>query len=169
MISNNTGDMLSEEKLNSNANERLSFLKSSYITNSSLEKNQKQLKNFSDVIKVDNHIHAASSMTSGHLSKFIKESFQKNPDKIVLEENGKKNSFMEFLNSINVNISDVTAESLQTHADENCFENFKHFKSLFNLMREPRLRDLFLRTNNKVKGEFFAGLLKEVAANLKQK
>jgi len=68
--------------------------------------------------------------------------------------------------SMNLTPYDLTIDMLDCHADRNTFHRFDKFNAKYNPIGESRLREVFMKTDNLVNGKYFAGLMKEVFADL---
>ncbi|TNM86396.1 hypothetical protein fugu_006626 [Takifugu bimaculatus] len=126
---------------------RLKFLMSKFNVHEMLNEMEemKELKinphrDFYNCRKVDTHIHAAACMNQKHLLRFIKRSYRVDADRIVHKLNGK--------------------EGRQT------FQRFDKFNAKYNPVGASELRDLYLKTENHINGEYFATIIKEVASDL---
>ena len=125
-------------------------------------KAQKQVphRDFYNVRKVDTHVHAASCMNQKHLLRFIKKTIKTRKDDKVCLENGKPMTLEQVFDSLNLTSYDLSVDMLDVHADRNTFHRFDKFNSKYNPIGESRLREIFLKTDNYINGEYFAGILK---------
>ncbi|XP_032446077.1 AMP deaminase 3b isoform X1 [Xiphophorus hellerii] len=154
---------------------RLNFLESKFYLHEMLNEmaEMKELKrvphrDFYNVRKVDTHIHAAACMNQKHLLKFIKLSYQKEADRVVLEKGSEKITLEEVFRKLNMDPYDLTVDSLDVHAGRQTFHRFDKFNSKYNPVGASELREIYLKTDNYIKGEYFARLVKEVAAELEE-
>ncbi|XP_043980880.1 AMP deaminase 3b isoform X2 [Gambusia affinis] len=152
---------------------RLNFLESKFYLHEMLNEmaEMKELKrvphrDFYNVRKVDTHIHAAACMNQKHLLKFIKLSYQNDADREVLEKGNQKITLKEVFRKLNMDPYDLTVDSLDVHAGRQTFHRFDKFNSKYNPVGASELREIYLKTDNYIKGEYFALLVKEVAAEL---
>ncbi len=67
-------------------------------------------------IQVDTHIHAAACMNQKHLLKFIKDTYKKEADRVVLEKGGKKFTLKQVFETLKMDPYDLTVDSLDVHA-----------------------------------------------------
>lgn len=68
------------------------------------------------VLQVDTHIHAAACMNQKHLLRFIKHTYQTEPDRIVAEKQGQKITLRQVFDSLHMDPYDLTVDSLDVHA-----------------------------------------------------
>ncbi|XP_027882941.1 AMP deaminase 3b isoform X2 [Xiphophorus couchianus] len=154
---------------------RLNFLESKFYLHEMLNEmaEMKELKrvphrDFYNVRKVDTHIHAAACMNQKHLLKFIKLSYQNEADRVVLEKGSEKITLKEVFRKLNMDPYDLTVDSLDVHAGRQTFHRFDKFNSKYNPVGASELREIYLKTDNYIKGEYFARLCNEVAAELEE-
>ncbi|KAM4734524.1 AMP deaminase 3b isoform 2-T4 [Anableps anableps] len=154
---------------------RLNFLGSKFYLHEMLNEmaEMKELKNvphrdFYNVRKVDTHIHAAACMNQKHLLKFIKMSYETEADRVVLEKGNQKITLKEVFRKLNMDPYDLTVDSLDVHAGRQTFHRFDKFNSKYNPVGASELREIYLKTDNYIKGQYFARLVKEVAAELEE-
>uniref|UniRef100_A0A8C6WRL9 AMP deaminase n=1 Tax=Neogobius melanostomus TaxID=47308 RepID=A0A8C6WRL9_9GOBI len=154
---------------------RLNFLESKFHLHEMLNEmaELKELKcvahrDFYNVRKVDTHIHAAACMNQKHLLKFIKASSQTEADREVLEQDGKKLTLKQVFEKLHTDPYDLTVDSLDVHAGRQTFHRFDKFNSKYNPVGASELREIYLKTDNCINGEYFARLIKEVAAELEE-
>ncbi|MGH0138906.1 UNVERIFIED_CONTAM: hypothetical protein FKN15_053274 [Acipenser sinensis] len=154
---------------------RLSFLGSKFYLHDMLNEmaELKELKSvphrdFYNVRKVDTHIHAAACMNQKHLLKFIQTTYKEEADRIVQEKAGKKMTLKQVFDSLHMDPYDLTVDSLDVHAGRQTFHRFDKFNSKYNPVGASELRDLYLKTDNYMDGEYFARLVKEVSKGLEE-
>ncbi|OPJ73905.1 AMP deaminase 3 isoform X1 [Patagioenas fasciata] len=154
---------------------RLNFLESKFSLHEMLNEMSefKELKSnphrdFYNVRKVDTHIHAAACMNQKHLLRFIKHTYQTEPDRIVAEKKGRKMTLKQVFESLHMDPYDLTVDSLDVHAGRQTFHRFDKFNSKYNPVGASELRDLYLKTENYIGGEYFARMVKEVARELEE-
>lgn len=68
------------------------------------------------VLQVDTHIHAAACMNQKHLLRFIKHTYQTEPDRVVAEKQGQKVTLRQVFDSLHMDPYDLTVDSLDVHA-----------------------------------------------------
>ncbi|XP_069551564.1 AMP deaminase 3b isoform X2 [Brachyistius frenatus] len=154
---------------------RLNFLASKFYLHEMMNEmaELKELKcvphrDFYNVRKVDTHIHAAACMNQKHLLKFIKATYQKEADRIVLDKGSQKITLKEVFKNLNMDPYDLTVDSLDVHAGRQTFHRFDKFNSKYNPVGASELREIFLKSDNYIKGEYFARIIKEVSKDLEE-
>ncbi|KAM7002773.1 AMP deaminase 3b isoform 2-T2 [Tautogolabrus adspersus] len=154
---------------------RLNFLASKFYLHEMMNEmaELKELKlvphrDFYNVRKVDTHIHAAACMNQKHLLKFIKTTYQTEADRVISEKDGKKITLKEVFNNLHMDPYDLTVDSLDVHAGRQTFHRFDKFNSKYNPVGASELREIYLKTDNYIKGEYFARLVKEVSKELEE-
>ncbi|GAA50623.1 AMP deaminase [Clonorchis sinensis] len=154
---------------------RLTYLSSKFglhsLLNGSRESMEQKLvskRDFYNVRKVDTHIHAASCMTQKHLLRFIKKAIHTKGDVLVCEDekSGKPITLKQLIDQVGISAHDMSIDNLDVHADRNTFHRFDKFNAKYNPIGQSQLREVFLKTDNYIKGTFFAQILKEVFSDL---
>uniref|UniRef100_A0A8C7U090 AMP deaminase n=1 Tax=Oncorhynchus mykiss TaxID=8022 RepID=A0A8C7U090_ONCMY len=152
---------------------RLKFLMSKFNVHEMLNEMEemKELKlnphrDFYNCRKVDTHIHAAACMNQKHLLRFIKKSYQIDADRVVQNIKGKDVTMKELFANLNLHPYDLTVDSLDVHAGRQTFQRFDKFNAKYNPVGASELRDLYMKTENYIDGEYFARIIKEVASDL---
>ncbi|TSO77774.1 AMP deaminase 1 [Bagarius yarrelli] len=152
---------------------RLKFLMSKFNVHEMLNEMEemKELKknphrDFYNCRKVDTHIHAAACMNQKHLLRFIKKSYRVDADRVVQNIKGKDVTLKELFASLNLHPYDLTVDSLDVHAGRQTFQRFDKFNAKYNPVGASELRDLYMKTENHIGGEYFATIIKEVASDL---
>lgn len=123
-------------------------------------------RDFYNVRKVDTHVHHSACMNQKHLLRFIKSKMKKYPDEIVLFRDDKHLTLAEVFESINLTAYDLSIDTLDMHAHKDSFHRFDKFNLKYNPIGESRLRTIFLKTDNFIKGRYLAEITKEVIADL---
>uniref|UniRef100_A0A7N6AUX3 AMP deaminase n=1 Tax=Anabas testudineus TaxID=64144 RepID=A0A7N6AUX3_ANATE len=126
------------------------------------------LYHFASFSQVDTHIHAAGCMSQKHLLTFIKKTYKTDADRVVLEKAGQKMTLQQVFHSLNRDPYDLTVDSLDVHAGRQTFHRFDKFNSKYNPVGASELREIFLKTENLINGEYFARIIKEVAHDLEE-
>ncbi|XP_041053588.1 AMP deaminase 3-like isoform X1 [Carcharodon carcharias] len=154
---------------------RLNFLGSKFYLHEMLNEmaELRELKgvphrDFYNVRKVDTHIHAAACMSQKHLLRFIQQTNKNEADRIVLEKKGRKLTLREVFADLNMDPYDLTVDSLDVHAGRQTFHRFDKFNAKYNPVGASELRDLYLKTDNYMQGEYFARIIKEVSHDLEE-
>lgn len=135
--------------------------------------------------QVDTHIHAAACMNQKHLLSFIQTTYETDAERPVLENAGQKLTLKQVFNNLNMDPYDLTVDSLDVHAvsrsllafvightywhgtwflnlsqGRQTFHRFDKFNSKYNPVGASELREIYLKTDNYIKGEYFALLIK---------
>ncbi|GAA6093961.1 AMP deaminase 3 isoform X4 [Tachysurus ichikawai] len=146
---------------------RLNFLSSKFYLHEMLNEmaELKELKgvphrDFYNVRKVDTHIHAAACMNQKHLLNFIQSTYKTDAERVVLEKAGQRLSLKQVFNNLNMDPYDLTVDSLDVHAGRQTFHRFDKFNSKYNPVGASELREIYLKTDNYIEGEYFALLIK---------
>ncbi|KAL7871171.1 hypothetical protein SRHO_G00086680 [Serrasalmus rhombeus] len=154
---------------------RLNFLMSKFYLHEMLNEmaELKELKSvphrdFYNVRKVDTHIHAAACMNQKHLLQFIQSTCNTEGERVVMEKNGKKLTLRQVFENLHMDPYDLTVDSLDVHAGRQTFHRFDKFNSKYNPVGANELREIYLKTDNYINGEYFARLIKEVAHDLEE-
>ncbi|TGZ73554.1 hypothetical protein CRM22_001446 [Opisthorchis felineus] len=154
---------------------RLTYLSSKFGLHSLLNSSRESMeqkpvskRDFYNVRKVDTHIHAASCMTQKHLLRFIKKTIHTKGDVLVCEDekSGKPITLKQLIDQVGISAHDMSIDNLDVHADRNTFHRFDKFNAKYNPIGQSQLREVFLKTDNYIKGTFFAQILKEVFSDL---
>ncbi|KAJ3036060.1 AMP deaminase [Rhizophlyctis rosea] len=125
-------------------------------------------RDFYNVRKVDTHVHHSSCMNQKHLLRFIKAKLKKAPGDTVTFRDGRYLTLAEVFQSLNLTAYDLSIDTLDMHAHKDSFHRFDKFNLKYNPIGESRLREIFLKTDNHVKGRYLAELTKEVFTDLEQ-
>ncbi|KAF2831548.1 AMP deaminase [Ophiobolus disseminans] len=123
-------------------------------------------RDFYNVRKVDTHVHHSACMNQKHLLRFIKSKMKKSPDEVVLFRDGKHLTLKEVFESINLTAYDLSIDTLDMHAHTDSFHRFDKFNLKYNPVGESRLRTIFLKTDNFIRGRYLAEITKEVISDL---
>ncbi|KAL3087548.1 hypothetical protein niasHT_024941 [Heterodera trifolii] len=155
---------------------RLSFLKEHFslhvLLNEKLENDEQRAvshRDFYNVRKVDTHIHAASAMNHKHLLRFIKKKMRTDANEVVMKEkSGEKVTMEELFGKMGIRPYDLSVDMLDVKADKDTFHRFDRFNTKYNPIGRNELREIFIKTDNYVNGQYFAQLMKEVFADLEE-
>ncbi|KFV64000.1 AMP deaminase 1, partial [Dryobates pubescens] len=154
---------------------RLKFLSSKFQVHEMLNEMEemKELKNnphrdFYNCRKVDTHIHAAACMSQKHLLRFIKKSYYVDADRVVYDAKGTQLTLKQLYEKLRLHPYDLTVDSLDVHAGRQTFHRFDKFNAKYNPVGASELRDLYLKTENAINGEYFATIIKEVGSDLEE-
>ncbi|GAM17491.1 hypothetical protein SAMD00019534_006660, partial [Acytostelium subglobosum LB1] len=119
-------------------------------------------RDFYNVRKVDTHVHHSSSMNQKHLLRFIKKKLKDSPDETVIYRDGKYLTLSEVFKSLSLDVDELSVDTLDVHADKHTFHRFDRFNLKYNPCGQSRLREIFLKTDNHIKGRYLAELTKEL-------
>ncbi|EEP76599.1 AMP deaminase 2 [Uncinocarpus reesii 1704] len=168
-----TLDVSTDGPIKSFAFKRLSYLEGKFQLHALLNEYQEIAdskkvphRDFYNVRKVDTHVHHSACMNQKHLLRFIKSKMKKSPDEVVLFRDGKHLTLREVFESINLTAYDLSIDTLDMHAHTDSFHRFDKFNLKYNPIGESRLREIFLKTDNYIKGRYLAEITKEVIADL---
>ncbi|CAO1637071.1 unnamed protein product [Parajaminaea phylloscopi] len=123
-------------------------------------------RDFYNVRKVDTHVHHSASMNQKHLLRFIKAKIKRHPDDVVIHRDGKDLTLAEVFASLNLTAYDLSIDTLDMHAHRETFHRFDKFNLKYNPIGESRLREIFLKTDNLIKGRYLAEITKEIMTDL---
>lgn len=123
-------------------------------------------RDFYNVRKVDTHVHHSACMNQKHLLRFIKSKMKKCPNEEVIDRDGKQLTLKEVFESINLTAYDLSIDTLDMHAHTDSFHRFDKFNLKYNPVGQSRLRDIFLKTDNFIKGRYLAEITREVISDL---
>lgn len=125
-------------------------------------------RDFYNVRKVDTHVHHSACMNQKHLLRFIKYKMKTSPDDTVIFRDNKHLTLTEVFQSLNLSAYDLSIDTLDMHAHKDTFHRFDKFNLKYNPVGESRLREIFLKTDNYIKGRYLAEITKEVMDDLDQ-
>lgn len=169
--------LISDGPLKSFSYRRLSYLSSKYQLHTLMNElkesaAQKEVphRDFYNIRKVDTHVHASSCMNQKHLLRFIKKKMKTCPDDVVCKDkkSGKEMTLAEVFDSMALKPYDLSVDKLDVHADRNTFHRFDKFNAKYNPIGESRLREIFIKTDNYIKGKYFGHVIKEVMEDLEE-
>ncbi|ORY91145.1 hypothetical protein BCR43DRAFT_479906 [Syncephalastrum racemosum] len=123
-------------------------------------------RDFYNVRKVDTHVHHSSCMNQKHLLRFIKSKMKKCPDDVVIYRDEQHLTLTGVFKSLNLTAYDLSIDTLDMHAHKDSFHRFDKFNLKYNPIGESRLREIFMKTDNYIKGKYLAEITKEVVSDL---
>lgn len=123
-------------------------------------------RDFYNVRKVDTHIHHSAAMNCKHLLRFIKSKLKSAPEDVVICRDDKHLTLDQVFQSLNLTAYDLNIDKLDMHAHKDSFHRFDRFNLKYNPIGEARLREIFLKTDNLIKGRYLAELTKEILIDL---
>uniref|UniRef100_A0A8C7K3I5 AMP deaminase n=1 Tax=Oncorhynchus kisutch TaxID=8019 RepID=A0A8C7K3I5_ONCKI len=148
---------------------RLNFLGSKFYLHEMLNE-MAELKELKGVPHRDFYnLHLSSAcMSQKHLLNFIQTTYKTEADRVVLEKGGRKLTLREVFEHLNMDPYDLTVDSLDVHAGRQTFHRFDKFNSKYNPVGASELREIYLKTDNLIDGEYFARIIKEVSHDLEE-
>uniref|UniRef100_A0A8C1QN55 AMP deaminase n=1 Tax=Cyprinus carpio TaxID=7962 RepID=A0A8C1QN55_CYPCA len=149
--------MIADVPIKTYCHRRLNFLVSKFYLHEMLNEmaELKELKgvphrDLYNVRKVDTHIHAAACMNQKHLLDFIQTTYKTDAEGVVLEKVGPMICWwlVQYASGL------VYVQGRQT------FHRFDKFNSKYNPVGASELREIYLKTDNYIEGEYFPRLIK---------
>ncbi|KAG2151423.1 AMP deaminase [Suillus clintonianus] len=125
-------------------------------------------RDFYNVRKVDTHVHLASCMNQKHLLRFIKSKMKRSPHDVVIFRDGTDLTLEQVFQSLKLSAYDLSINTLDMHAHQDSFHRFDKFNLKYNPIGESRLREIFLKIDNKIDGTYFAEITREVMNDVEQ-
>lgn len=122
-------------------------------------------RDFYNTRKVDTHVHHSACMNQKHMLRFIKRKLKKCPNEIVSFRDGQFMTLAEVFKSLRLTAYDLSVDTLDMHAN-NTFHRFDRFNLKYNPAGQSRLREIFLKTDNLVAGQYLAEVTREVINDL---
>ena len=104
-------------------------------------------------------------MNQKHLLRFIKSKLKKEPNELVIYRDGKYLNLKEVFESIGMTSHELNIDTLDMRADKNTFHRFDRFNLKYNPCGQSRL-EIFIKSDNLIRGRFLAELTKEVLSDL---
>ncbi|KRX01195.1 hypothetical protein PPERSA_03699 [Pseudocohnilembus persalinus] len=128
-------------------------------------KEQKEImyQDFFTIPKVDTHIHHSACMSAKQLADFLIEIFsdQEQLKRVVKIEQNEEFTLQDVLNQIGVDDPrEINVDSLNVQADRTLFKRFDNFNNKYNPQSSSLLREIFLKTDNHMGGEYLALITK---------
>nr|CCC92959.1 putative AMP deaminase [Trypanosoma congolense IL3000] len=114
-------------------------------------------------VKVDTHIHMAAGMTGRQLLNFVVKKLLYSGDDIAFKKGDAILTLAQFFKNNRIT-TNLTVDQLNVQADHTLFERFDNFNNKYNPLESPDLRSLLLKTDNFMKGRYFAELIHDVFA-----
>lgn len=123
-------------------------------------------RDFYNVRKVDTHVHHSSAMNCKHLLRFIKQKLKQAPNDKVIIRDGQELTLQQVFDSLKLTAYDLSIDALDMHAHKDTFHRFDRFNLKYNPLGEARLREIFMKTDNYIKGRYLAEITKQVFDDL---
>ena len=113
-------------------------------------------RDFYNVRKVDTHVHLSACMNQKHLLRFIKKKLKQEKRTIVaeapcLDGTTRKMSLQEVFDSTGMTAHELNLDKLDMSAGQTTFHRFDRFNAKYNPMGSGKLREIFLKTANKLR------------------
>ena len=105
-------------------------------------------------------------MNQKHLLRFIKSKLKKEAHEQVIYRDGKFLNLREVFESINLSGYDLNVDTLDMRADKDTFHRFDRFNLKYNPCGQSRLREVFIKQDNLIRGRYLAEITKEVINDL---
>jgi AMP deaminase len=83
---------------------------------------------------------------------------------VVIFRDGRELTLAQVFESLRLTAYDLSIDTLDMHAHQDSFHRFDKFNLKYNPVGESRLREIFLKTDNFIKGSYLAELTKGIAA-----
>ncbi len=99
-------------------------------------------------------------MNQKHLLRFIKSKMKRSPDDVVIYRDGAELTLKQVFDSLGLTAYELSIDTLDMHAHNDSFHRFDKFNLKYNPIGESRLREIFLKTDNFIKGRYLAELTK---------
>lgn len=154
---------------------RLSFLEKLFEMHLMVNKNdelcEQQLvphRDFYNTPKVDNHVHLSAAMNQKHLQRFIKNKIKSEQETVVISVRGRPKTLREVFQELNIDSFTLSVDMLNCYADASTFQRFDRFNAKYSPLGQPSLREIFMKTDNYIRGRYFAEVTKEVIASLEE-
>jgi AMP deaminase len=153
--------------------QRLSFLEKMFemhlMVNKNDELREQQLiphRDFYNTPKVDNHVHLSAAMNQKHLQRFIKDKLKSEPTTVVIASRGHTKTLKDVFDELRIDAFTLSVDMLNCYADASTFQRFDRFNAKYSPLGQPSLREIFMKTDNLIRGRYFAEVVKEVLAGL---
>jgi len=129
-------------------------------------------RDFYNVRKVDTHIHLAAAMNKKQLLRFMRKKMETCGEDLVLTDKGAPPGTTLTLNEVckrlQLRPAELSTDSLGCHADSSTYQRFDRFNDKYNPFGQSMLREIFMKTDNYMRGRYFAELFKEVITDLEE-
>lgn len=152
---------------------RLKFLEAQFEMYSLMSEKREQLeqkkvphRDFYNIYKNDAHVHHSACMNLKHLLRFIKRKIKQHGDDVVLYRDGKYSTLEDVFKDLQIQAHELSIDALDMHAHQDSFHRFDTFNQKYNPLGESKLREIFLKTDNLIKGRYLAEITKEVFSEL---
>jgi AMP deaminase len=157
-------EMVNEGFMRSYCFQRLQLLSSAFRTHVTMNGSTESLEqgnllgtDFYRTMKIDNHIHAAGAPSAKQFVSFVKNKLETESDTVVSKD-GK--TLGQVFEQAGLDKDHLTIDAFNVLADYSVYQRFDNFNAKYSPFRMADMRRIFLKTNNYMKGRYFAELLK---------
>jgi len=124
-------------------------------------------RDFYNVRKVDTHIHHSAAMNGKHLLRFIKKKLKTCGSEAVMNISSEQPKLLkEVCDDCRITASNLSLDKLNVVADQTVFHRFDNFNRKYSPCDQPELRNIFLKTDNEIKGRYLAEITREMLDDL---
>lgn len=124
-------------------------------------------RDFYNVRKVDTHIHHSAAMNGKHLLRFIKKKLKRCGDDVVGNVGSEKPTYLkDVFSECGITLANLSLDKLNVVADQTVFHRFDNFNRKYSPCDQPELRNIFLKTDNEMKGRYLAEITREMIDDL---
>jgi hypothetical protein len=106
---------------------------------------------FYRTMKVDNHIHLAAAPSAKQFVSFVREKLRTEGDTVVLKEG---TTLHQVFQDAGINTEHLTIDAFNVLADHSVYERFDNFNSKYSPFKLAKLRNIFLKVDNHIKGRY---------------
>lgn len=124
---------------------------------------------FYRTMKVDNHIHLAAAASAKQFVNFVRDKLENEGDTVVMaDEEGNDQTLSEVFRGAGLDSDHLTIDAFNVLADYSVYQRFDNFNSKYSPFKMGQMRKIFLKTDNRIDGRYFAELTKIVLARHEQ-
>mmetsp|Transcript_14427 Transcript_14427/g.31273 ORF Transcript_14427/g.31273 Transcript_14427/m.31273 type:complete len:778 (-) Transcript_14427:251-2584(-) len=120
---------------------------------------------FYRTMKVDNHIHLAAAASAKQFVNFVRDKLENEGDTVVMEDGL---TLKEVFKEAGLDSDHLTIDAFNVLADYSVYQRFDNFNGKYSPFRMAQMRKIFLKSDNKIDGRYFAELTKIVLARHEQ-
>jgi len=107
----------------------------------------------------------SACMNQKHLLSFIKSKLKTVPNEVVICKDGRAQTLGDVFLSHDLTAYELSIDTLDMHAS-NTFHRFDRFNKKYNPVGKSDLREIFLKTDNYLRGSYLAEITKQVMKDL---
>ena len=124
-------------------------------------------RDFYNLRKVDTHVRLAAAMNQKHLLRFIKKKARVSPhDVVATGTDGKARTLAQVFDELGISPQNLSLDALGMHADGG--SRFDRESSGHDELGKSRLREIFLCSDNLLRGRYLAELTRELFDDLEE-